>query len=96
MARKTNTNLNNLDDALRVLNGARIAFRPEHLPVIVEEDGIFCDWMGPCCDLPLEMENAIGLAIEAAAKVSSALEADGSLRITVDYRDRWVLIPNVT
>lgn len=92
MAHKKRTPLNDLDDALGILNGARIAFHPEHFPIEFEEDDIFCEWIGPGDDLPVEIENAIGLVLAAAAKASSIIEENGFLKIVEDHRERWVAV----
>lgn len=92
MAHKNTTPLNHLDDALSVLNGVRIAFHPEHFQIVIEEGDIFCEWVGPPDELPVEVESAIGLALTAAALASKVID-DECLKIVEDHRDRWVALP---
>ncbi|ADE86295.1 hypothetical protein [Rhodobacter capsulatus] len=86
------TNVENLDDALAVLNGAHRAFRPDFCQITRDDDGrgITVDWGGGYATR--EINGATTVVYRAMMTVNGAMKADPALRLVVDHKGWWVAI----
>lgn len=88
MGTKKKTDLNDLDEALAVLNAARRTFNPDNIWIHFEDGGFSVDDFGG--NLPVEFDRALGLIQYAASFANKIL--DGRV-ILEDHRGRWVAMP---
>lgn len=77
--------LNNLDEALAVLNAARRTFNPENIWINYEDGEFSFDDFGG--NLPVEFDRALGLIQYAVIFANRLLEG---MMIVEDHRGHWV------